>query len=91
MRREDKEVIRRNKAFWLKEKVERPLISFWIGSPSYHESQFFQSYNKLKKGEIYPDTIVLSRFLKDYRELYKLYSDLDDDVLFVAYPLQGFP
>lgn len=91
MRREDKEVIRRNKAFWLREKVERPLISFWIGSLSYHQSQFFQSYNELKKGEIYPDMIVPSRFLKDYRELQKLYNDLDDDALFVAYPIHGFP
>lgn len=52
---------------------------------------FFQSYNELKKGEIYLDMIFPSKFLKDYQKLYKLYNDLDDDALFAVYPLHGFP
>jgi hypothetical protein len=85
------ENIQRHLAFWNREKVDRPLVGFQIGT--YFFADRFESARRLMipGRELHPTDIVVEEFLPDYERLYQQIERLEQDAFWTACPFTSIP
>jgi len=88
--RDLEEKIKRYKAFWNRETVERPLIGFslggWFPLKSYRALEKLRGVTPLK-----PDMICPEDFFSDYDRLISQFGLVKDDIIRAIAPLPPFP
>lgn len=85
------EKIRRHRAFWSREPVDRPLVGFRIGD--YLLANKFQAALPLLEGgkHIRPEMLEVDRFLDDYERMYRDSLATGQDAFWTASPFTAIP
>ena len=85
------EKIKRHRAFWNRENVDRPLVGFTIGS--YFPVHRYEAAHNLaeENKRIDAEDINAEAFIDDYERLYGYSAATDQDVFWVAEPFTGIP
>lgn len=85
------EKIQRHLAFWNREKVDRPLVGFQIGT--YFFADRFEAARRLMipGRELRAPDIVVEEFLPDYERLYEQVEHLEQDAFWTACPFTSIP
>ena len=81
----------RHRLFWHRERTDRPLVGFTIGS-YFPVHRFDAARDHLQEnGLILPETMPVDTYLEDYERLYGLSLAADQDLFWVAEPFPGIP
>lgn len=83
------ESVRRYKAFWNREQVDRPMFAFGQPYPAKH----LEMSRELQKqtGAITLEQMTPEAFLPSYEALFQLRSSLPGDTFYTPTPVNGFP
>ena len=82
--------IKRCRAFWARDEVDRPLLAAWVGS--YEMASLFpRGLAQLREGELNPDDIQFEFFRRDYEALFEKHSQVAADMPWSAFPLMVVP
>lgn len=78
--------------FWMRRKIERPLVSFRIASDFFFATHFKAANDLLVEGKkITPSMLNVDSFLNDYERIYQDISSIGQDGFWVAEPFFGIP
>ncbi len=83
------EKLRRQRAFWTREEIDRPAVTFWMGT--YSSFEVYRGAASLGEGLLTPENIHPEEFLPDYERLYQTSTRIDDDSFYAASPFFGIP
>ncbi|MBI2843813.1 MAG: hypothetical protein HYX78_10475 [Armatimonadetes bacterium] len=72
----DNETLRRHKAFWNRQKTDRPLLGINVGF--FVNQRFPRVMDRMPEGLVRPDDIPVEEFLEDCDDLYRSHSGLGD-------------
>jgi len=76
--------------FWRSEEIDRPLLTVHVGS-YYPVERYPNLARVLPGGPLSPKDFSIPAILRDYDRLRKMYNDVEDDSMFIARILYGFP
>lgn len=83
-------IIKKHKAFWEMEEVERPLIGYCFGGWSQFQ-QYPTAKNVFPAGPVKPEMLKPELFLEDYEKILKNYEIIPDDLIHAVEPLPFIP
>lgn len=86
-----KKKINRHISFWQKEKVDRPMIGFQIGTEFFSDSYHAAKRIMVPGKEIKSEDIDVDSFLADYERLYQRSIQVEQDSFWTASPFISIP
>jgi hypothetical protein len=85
------EKIKKHIAFWQKEKVDRPMIGFQIGTEFFADRYKAAQKIMVPGKEVRPEDIDVDQFLDDYERLYQQSTKVEQDSFWTACPFISIP
>jgi|GEM_PF-6151872 len=82
--------IERQMRFWRSEETDRPLLTYHVG-PYYPVKRYPNVTASLPSGHLTPKDLSIPALLKDFDLLRDQYAQVEDDMVYVASQLYGFP
>lgn len=86
------EKIKLHEAFWNKESIERPLVTFHLAEDFFFSRHYKAARSILVPGKkISPDMLDVDLFLEDYENMFQDVSQIPQDGFWAAQPFTGIP